>query len=202
VLYDCGVPRSSAEVAAQTRQAIVEEGTRQASLEGLEGLTIGRLAGTLSLSKAGVIGQFRSKQQLQLDVFAAANEIFVEHVWRPVATEPAGVTRLRAICERWVAYLVDCPLPGGCFISTASMEWDGREGPVRDAVAKAQRAWLRVLASDVDVAVRAGELPPGTDPEQTAFQINAIAMGLNQAVQLFGDRQAAKLARRSFAAVL
>ena len=182
--------------------AIVEHGTRQASIEGLEGMTIGRLAGALGLSKAGVIGPFGSKQALQLAVLGEAVRVFTEEVWVPVAGLPAGRARLRAVSEHWIAYLSDCPLPGGCFITTASTEWDAREGPVRDAVAVAQRRWLDTLRADAEVAVRAGELPDTTDPTELAFALNGIAMSLNQAIQLFNDDAAPDRARRTMARLL
>lgn len=160
-------------------------------------MTIGRLADALGLSKAGVIGPFGSKQALQLAVLRQAVRIFVEHVWTPAAHRAAGRARLLAVCEAWIAYLTDCPLPGGCFITTASTEWDAREGPVRDAVADAQRRWLDTLRADAEVAVRAGELPADTDPAELAFELNGVAMSLNQAVQLFGDAQAPDRARRA-----
>jgi AcrR family transcriptional regulator len=195
-------PRHSAEDAQRTRVAIVEHGTRQASIEGLEGMTIGRLAEGLGLSKAGVVGPFGSKQALQLAVLGEAVRVFTERVWTPAAGRPAGRPRLLAVCERWVAYLADCPLPGGCFITTASTEWDAREGPVRDAVAGAQRRWLDTLSADAEVAVRAGELPAETDPTELAFALNGIAMSLNQAIQLFSDDAAPDRARRSLARLL
>jgi AcrR family transcriptional regulator len=191
------MPRSTAAEAAQTRSAIIQAGARQASVEGLEGLTIGRLADTLGLSKAGVIGPFGSKQELQLAVLTSATDLFAVKVWEPVAELPAGARRLRATAERWIEYLSDCPLPGGCFITTASTEWDARPGRVRDAVATHQRRWLRTLAADAEVAIRAGELPAEPGPEELAYTLNALMMGLNQAVQLFADPEAPVRARRA-----
>jgi AcrR family transcriptional regulator len=192
-------PRHSAEDAQRTRAAIVTLGTEQASIEGLEGMTIGRLATTLGLSKAGVIGPFGSKEALQLEVLGEAVRIFTERVWAPVARLPAGRARLLAACEQWIEYLADCPLPGGCFITTASTEWDAREGPLRDAVAVAQGRWLDTLRADAEVAVRTGELPADTDPTELAFELNGVAMSLNQAIQLFRDAAAPARARRSVA---
>ena len=195
-------PRHSAEDAQRTRTAIVEFGTQQASIEGLEGLTIGRLASSLGLSKAGVIGPFGSKETLQLEVLEEAVRIFIRRVWKPVAKLPPGRSRLLAISEHWIDYLADCPLPGGCFITTASTEWDARDGPLRDAVAQAQGRWLDTLRADAEVAIRAGELPGDTHPAEVAFELNGIAMSLNQAIQLFRDDTAPDRARRSVARVL
>jgi AcrR family transcriptional regulator len=196
------MPRNSAVDAARTRSRILIAATDQASLEGLEGLTIGRLAESVGLSKAGLIGPFGSKEGLQLAVLEVTNQVFTARVWRPAADEPAGLARLQAICKHWVAYLANCPLPGGCFICTTTSEWDGREGPVRDAVAEAQARWMSTLRNEADVAIRAGELPPDHDADELAFALNATAMGLNQAVQLFGDTDAPARAERAFARLL
>jgi AcrR family transcriptional regulator len=188
-------PRHNAEQARRTKAAIVEHAAERASVEGLAGLTIGTLAEQLKLSKAGVIGPFGSKESLQLAAFARGIEVFREHVWEPAADLPAGLPRLAAVCENWISYLERCPLPGGCLVTAASIEWDSRGGPVRDAVAASQRRWLAVLRADADVAVRARELGEGTDPAQLAFELNGIAMSLNQSLQLFGDEQAPARAR-------
>lgn len=195
-------PRSTAEEAAETRGAIMSRAMVRASTEGLEGLTLGHLADDLGLSKAGVVGPFGSKQALQLAVLQLAIVGFTDAVWKPVATLRAGRERLVAACDRWIDHLADPPLPGGCFITTVATEWDGREGPVRDAVVVAQGRWLRVLHADAEVAVRARELPGDVDPAQVAFELNGIAMSLNQAVQLFHDADAPARARLAAARVL
>ncbi len=190
-------PRSSAADAALTRAAIVDHGVARASIEGLEGLTIGTLADELGLSKAGVVGPFGSKESLQLAVLQRATEIFKEDVWDPAADLPAGRKRLAAVCENWISHLTRRVFPGGCFVTTAATEWDAREGPIHDAVAAAQGRWLATLRADAEVAVRAGELPRDTDPAQLAFELNGVAMCLNQMLVLFDDKRAPARARRA-----
>jgi AcrR family transcriptional regulator len=190
-------PRHSAAEAAATRATIVDHGVARASIEGLEGLTIGTLAGELGLSKAGVVGPFGSKEALQLAVLKRATEIFREDVWDPAADLPAGRKRLVAVCENWISHLSRRVFPGGCFVTTAATEWDAREGPLHDAVAAAQGRWLATLRADAEVAVRAGELPPRTDPAQLAFELNGVAMCLNQMLVLFDDKKAPARARRA-----
>ena len=177
-------PRKSAAEAQETRSAIVEHAIDVASLEGLEGLTLGRLAADMRMSKAGVVGGFGSKEGLQLATLEGAIAVWRHQVWDPVEDVRPGMARLLAVCEAWVAYLDGDVFPGGCFLTAASFEFDGREGPVRDAVESAMRLWLRVLAGEARTAVADGDLPPDTDPEQVAFELNALAVGANQARQL------------------
>jgi AcrR family transcriptional regulator len=179
-------PRKSAAEARETRAAIVEHAIDVASLEGLEGLTIGRLAGDMRMSKAGVVGGFGSKEGLQLATLEGAIAVWRREVWDRVEHVEPGLPRLRAVCEAWVAYLDGDVFPGGCFLTAASFEFDGRSGPVRESIESAMDLWLRVLARDARTAVEAGDLPPGTDPEQVAFELNALAVGANQSRQLQG----------------
>src|SRR5437660_6669407 len=125
--------RSATQVAgsrAQTLDAAVE----LASVVGLEGLTIGGLAEQLEMSKSGLVGRFGSKEQLQLAALELAREVFRDVVYAPAAAAPAGLRRLNAICDAWIDYLADPPFPGGCFLTTAMVEFDNRPGPVQDAV--------------------------------------------------------------------
>jgi AcrR family transcriptional regulator len=195
-------PRRSAAEAAGTRTAIVGRALELGSLEGLEGLTIGRLAGDVGMSKSGLIRHFGSKEGLQLAALQAAIELFQREIWEPVADEPPGLVRLRAMCEAWLSYLERDVLPGGCFLTAAASEFDGRGGPVRDATRKAWARWLRTIEGEVRTAIEAGELPADTDPEQVAFELNGIVMGLNNALQLHGDREAPARARRAINRVL
>src|SRR3954447_12398264 len=98
------MPRRSAIEAAGTRDAIIRRAADIASIEGLEGLTIGRLAADLEMSKAGVIGHFGSKEELQLATLDLAAAIFREQVWEPAADLEPGLERLLGILDAWTRY--------------------------------------------------------------------------------------------------
>jgi AcrR family transcriptional regulator len=180
----------------------VQRAVDLASVEGLEGVTIGRLATDLRMSKSGVLGHFGTKEQLQRSALEAAVTIFQREVWDPSLSAEPGLPRLLAICDAWISYLERDVFPGGCFLTAASCEFDGRAGPVRDAIADTLRRWHRLLESEARTAINAGQLPQTFDPKLIAFQLNALAMGANQAIQLTGDYRAARLARRAMRAAL
>ena len=192
------MPRRSKEEAAQTRASIIDRAVQTASIEGLEGVTIGRLADDLGMSKAGVIGHFGDKTTLQRATFQQAAKIFTAEVWERSRSKPHGLPRLSAVCENWVKHLTNCPFPGGCFMCTVATEWDAREGALHDEIRESWQQWLGALAHEARIARDQGDLPAGTDPDQVAFELNAIAMALNQSIQLFEDRRAAARARRAF----
>src|SRR3954466_1437626 len=142
------MPRRSAAAVAASRSAAVEAGGALASVEGLEGLTIGRLAGELEMSKSGLIGRFGDKEAMQRAVLAAAVERFTEAVWRPANRSEPGLARLGAIVDAWIAHLRDGVFPGGCFVTTASVEYDARPGPLHDDTKRAVSRWLAVLETE------------------------------------------------------
>jgi AcrR family transcriptional regulator len=195
-------PRRSVAEALGTRTAILDHSVAVASAEGLEGLTIGRLALDLGMSKSGVLGHFGSKETLQLAVLDRAAEMFRAEVWEPARPAQPGLPRLRALCEAWISYLERGVFPGGCFFVAAAHEFDGREGTVRDAVAALFGAWRERLRKEARRAVEAGDLPAGTDADQVAFELLGVVMALNHAMQLHRDPEAAALARRAVRARL
>jgi AcrR family transcriptional regulator len=179
--------RRSAAEARDTRAAILAAAADVASVEGLEGLTIGRLASELEMSKAGVIGHFGSKEELQLATLDHAAAIFRERVWVPAEHQAEGLPRLLAIVDAWVRYAAEPSFRGGCFIAAASFEFDGREGRVHDELAEWTGRWRRTLEREIATAVAAGDLPAATDPAQAAWSLEALASGMNPARQLHGD---------------
>jgi AcrR family transcriptional regulator len=189
------MPRRSASAVADTRAEVLETAVRRASVDGLEGLTIGRLAGEVEMSKSGLHGLFGSKEDLQIATFEKAVEGFIREVWLPVAKVPRGLPRLEALLDRWIDYHVRRSLPGGCFVTTATIEFDARPGPLQDAVHRAREQMHAVLAADIRAAVEAGDLPQTTDPEDTAFTLYALASAASQAIQL-EEPGAAERARR------
>ncbi|HUB73632.1 MAG TPA: TetR/AcrR family transcriptional regulator [Solirubrobacteraceae bacterium] len=196
------MPRRSQADVADTRATVVDAAVRDASVRGLEGLTIGHLAEQLEMSKSGLFGLFGSKLELQLATLQAGIELFMREVWTPVAELPAGRVRLVELCNRWIAFHERETLPGGCFMTMAAVEWDARSGPLRDAVARAMRRWLSLLAADVAVAVEHGELAAPADPADVAFQLNALAASASCAYQLSGDTRALQRGRRCMQALL
>ncbi|MDX3370565.1 TetR/AcrR family transcriptional regulator [Streptomyces sp. ME02-6987-2C] len=190
-------PRRSAAEAQATRGRILGRAAEVASEEGLDGITIGRLAEELEMSKSGVHKHFGTKETLQISTLDKAFVDFWHRVVEPALAEPPGLRRLRAVCANSVGYLEEPLLPGGCLMTAALSEYDGRPGRVRDAVAEVWSRWREQLRADLTAAVDKGELPAGFDVEQALFEIVAAGLALNAAMQLQHDRTAADRARRA-----
>jgi len=166
---------------ADTRATILSRALDIASVDGLEGLTIGRLATELKMSKSGVFAHFGSKQELQLATVAAAAERFRIAVIEPALQALAGAPRLRAMAAAYLDHLEGNDYSGGCFWAATSAEYDDRPGPVRDAIAAALDAWLGELE-------RQARLAGASDPGRFAFEIYAVVMGANSRFRMSGDR--------------
>jgi AcrR family transcriptional regulator len=184
------MPRRSAAAVADSRASAVEAAIDLASVEGLEGITIGRLAAELDMSKSGLIGRFGDKEALQRAVLAAAIERFTAAVWEPASRVRPGLARLEAIVDRWIDHLREGVFPGGCFVTTASVEYDARPGPLHDDAAVAVRRWLAVLEAEARRAREDGELPAERDPADVAFELHSLASGEGVAGRLIGDAAA------------
>ena len=181
----------------RTRKAILETAVHIASAEGLEGLTIGRLALELSMSKSGLFAHFGSKEELQVATVEAARQIFIREVIKPAFEATQGLLRLWKLCDIWLAYVQSGVFRGGCFFAAAAAEFDSRPGPVRDRIAEIMKEWLATLRDTIVEAQTAGHLNNSIDATQLAFEFNSLELGANWAFQLYGDPGAFKRAREA-----
>jgi AcrR family transcriptional regulator len=186
----------------RSRAAVLERSVQMASREGLEGLTIGALAADLGLHKSSVHALFGSKEELQLATLAAARSVLVEEVIVPALSSDLGLPRLHAIGDAWFGYLASDVFSGGCFLCAASMEMDGRPGPLQDAVASVMREWIGVLGANIEAAITARELRADVDPAGMAFRLNALGMAANWQRQLLHDPSGIDHARAAWRAEL
>ena len=196
------MPRRSQAAVAETRAAVTQAAVDRASVEGLEGLTIGGLASQTEMRKSSVFSLFGSKEELQRAALEAAVEQFKREVWVPVADQEPGLPRLLALCDSWLDYHRREVMPGGCFLTTATIEYDARPGPLRDQIAATMKQWFGVLEREAATAVEAGDLPAETDPADVAFELNALAAGASYGFQLWRDPEVLDRARRSMRRLL
>ena len=194
-------PRNSAEASARTREAIIREAVERGSIDGLEGLTIGKLAGALQMSKAGVIGKFGDKEALQLAALDSAIATFRREVWERAADEPAGIARLQAVGEAWMSYLERDVFRAAAFSPRPRRSSTDDPGACTTPSRTRSTSGDGFSAREARIARDAGDLPNDLEPEQVAFEMNAVAMAVNQARQLREDRESAQPAgeRRSLA---
>jgi AcrR family transcriptional regulator len=157
----------------RSRNAILGEAVRLAAIEGIEGLSISRLATAVGMSKSGLFAHFGSKEELQLATIDRASAFFQEQVIDPAAAAPTAAERLRELVERYLHW-VEASSPGGCFFASLVSEMDTHPGAVRDRAVQFLDDWLGLLESSVREAQADGALDPGEDSAQLAFELEAF----------------------------
>ena len=185
----------------QSYGAIVTEATRLATTEGLEGLSIGRLADAVGMSKSGLYAHFGSKEELQLAAIDEAAAIFTTQVIEPAAAAPPGLGRLHALVDRYLEYLEQETFPGGCFFASVLAEMDTRPGVVRDRLVEFLLAWLGRLEEAVREAQAEGALG-GEDPAQIVFEIEAALFFANAQYVVARGPEPLERARQAIARLL
>jgi AcrR family transcriptional regulator len=194
-------PGSSAG-GARNRETILREAARLATVEGIEGLSIARLAGAVGLSKSGLFAHFRSKEELQLATIATADEIFRAEVIGPALEAGSGIARLRALCEEFLAHLERGVFPGGCFFASVAAEIDTHPGPVRDRALATVGEWFAQLEAAAREAQAEGSVKSDEDPTQLAFELDAYVLLANAQYVASGDAAVLDRARHAIKRLL
>jgi AcrR family transcriptional regulator len=180
----------------RTRAAVARRAAERASIDGLSRVSLGQIASDLGISKSGIQAVYPSKEDLQLATVAAATSIFVDSVVKPSSKEPHGIARLRALIDRWLSYVGDRVLPGGCFLASTIPEFDSHPGPVRDALSESRKGWLSILEREVRTAQDQGEIDDAVPADLLAFEIDALLTMGNTACNLAEQPTALRTARR------
>jgi AcrR family transcriptional regulator len=192
------MPRRATSNGARTRTAILQTAADLASVDGLDGLSIGRLATELAMSKSGLFAHFGSKEELQLATIEEARQRYAQEVIEPACAAGSGIARLHALCEAFLSYLERAVFPGGCFFASAMAEFDSKApGPVRDRIAQCQEQWMSTLERAAEEGQQRGELRTGSDPQQLAFELEAALLSANWYYHLFNDATYFDRARRT-----
>ena len=181
----------------RTRHAILDVAAALATEEGLEPLSIGRLAEATGMSKSGLFAHFGSKEELQLATVDHAASLFVAEVIEPARAAPRGLARVWALCHHMIDYAERQVFPGGCFFAATAFEFNNRPGPVRERIQQMMGSWLSYLEHAVEQAQEAGELNPEPSAREIAFQLDAFAQAANGQYQLFRNAAVFDDARRA-----
>ena len=171
-----GTTRKRRSDGERSRAAILREAAKLATVEGIDGLSIARLADAVGMSKSGLFAHFGSKEELQLATIETASEIFAEVVTAPALEATTGLERLQQLSERFLQHVEDDVFPGGCFFASVAAELDTRPGPVRDRAIAFVGGWNALLEKAVRDAQAEGSLNAGVDAEQLAFELDAFML--------------------------
>jgi AcrR family transcriptional regulator len=195
-------PRRQRSDGARSRSAILDEAGRLATVEGIEGLSIGRLADAVGMSKSGLFAHFGSKEELQLATIDKADSIFAANVLEPAAAAPTGLERLQRLVDGFLRYVEVETFPGGCFFASVLAEVDMRPGPVRDRLIAFLGEWLSGLESAVRGAQAEGAIDASEDPQQLAFEVEAALLLANAQFVVSRSPEPIERARRAIERLL
>lgn len=183
----------------QTRAAILDAALDIASRDGLEGLSIGQIADRLDMSKSGVFAHFGSREDLQIAVIDEYARRFMDAVFHPAIRQPRGLPRLTAMFENWLHRVQTVEIPNGCVFISGAVEFDDREGPVRDRMEAVNRGWQGEMQTAARQAITCGHLRADCDPAQLVFELYGVMLALHHDARLLRDARAVERARRAFA---
>ena len=189
--------KTNIQKGAKTRQEILKSSVDISSIEGLEGLTIGRLAQDSGLSKSGLFAHFGSKEDLQIATVQAAAEIFIAEIIVPTEETENGLVKLYAMLDAWIEYVEKSIFRGGCFFFAVSAEMDDRPGKVRDLIADLTKSWIIRLENEAKLAVRLGELQKDCEVELLIFQLHGFVQEANWFYRLHNQEKAFDWVRKS-----
>jgi AcrR family transcriptional regulator len=191
------VPSSTKRPAGErTRAAILHEAVSLATVDGLEGLSIGHLAAALDMSKSGLYAHFGSKQELQLATIDEARRVFEDEVIAPAEAASPGVGQLVAMCDAFFDHLARRRFPGGCFFAGAALEMSARPGPLQERIIAFQARFAGLIREFVGTALELGQLDAEEDPDQLTFELHGVILAANMAFVLSRDPGALDLARQ------
>lgn len=165
-----------------TRRSALAAALELASTEGLAGVTIGRLADHVGMSKSGLFAHFQSKEGLDIEILRTAIERFTVGVIVPALKAKRGEPRVVTLFERWLAWPQQ--FSGGCIFVAAGVELDDRPGPVREVLVTSQRDWVDTLAQAGRIAIEVGHFRPDLDAQQLAHELYSLGLGHHMASRL------------------
>lgn len=173
-----------------TKSVILEAGIDMASRLGLECVSIGALSKATHMSKSGLFGHFQSKENLQIEILNQAAQKFAESVVIPALKTKAGIPRIKALVDNWIAWSSE--IPGGCVFVTASTDFSDRPGKVRDRLLRQQEEWIDCLSRIGQSAIRVGDFREDIDCEQFAFDLYSLLLGFHLYYKLLNNADTAE----------
>ncbi|WP_210239035.1 TetR/AcrR family transcriptional regulator [Mesorhizobium sp. 8] len=178
----------------RARASILEHAIAIASTDGLEGLSIGRVAADAGVAKGNIQVLFGDKESLQLATLENAVELYQRVVLDPAMALATPAVRLEAVITAWFDFVEKRVLPGGCFLNAISSEYRARPGRIRDRINEHRAAIRDRFATLLRLGQEAGEFRKELDIDQLVFELVAFQAAANVAA-LMGDTDEFTLAR-------
>lgn len=158
----------------RTRAAVLEQAAKIAGIEGLEGITFGRVALVANVPKSTLANLFQDREDLQLQTLRFGADAFAAALRAKMRARRGALGALKALCDAWFQLLEDEEFPGGCIVTAVAGEYRARPGAIQSLVTEYREIWRQALLSATMQAKGEGALAPNADPQQIVFEIVAF----------------------------
>ncbi|MFI8202043.1 TetR/AcrR family transcriptional regulator [Streptomyces sp. NPDC085937] len=179
----------------RSRRAVLAAAPAEATVHGLQGLTIGMLADKVGMSKSSLHALFGSKEELELAIIEQAHLVYDKQIVQPALQESDPLKKLLALCENWLSFVERDIFPGGCFFAAVNAEYDTRPGAVRNQLVLLHSRWTELVSAAVVESQEAGRLSGKQSPQELTFQILAILGQANDMYLLYQDASRIEMGR-------
>ncbi|WP_199175935.1 TetR/AcrR family transcriptional regulator [Telmatospirillum siberiense] len=180
----------------RSRSKILEHAILIASAEGLDGLTIGRVATEAGVGKGNITVLFGDREKLQLAILDHAMELFRQMVIEPAEQQRDPLARIRSWIESWFSFVERRVLPGGCFLNAVSSEYRTRDGVIRDKITEYRTLGRQRLRNWIEEAKLARKIADDVDVEALVFELMSYQAIANVAA-LMGEQELFERARKA-----
>ena len=178
-----------------TKALILSAALDIASKSGLEGITIGTLAETVSMSKSGVFAHFGSREDLQVEVVREYRQRFKELVFLPALSKSKGLPRLLHMLNAWLKMSTGADT-SSCFFIAGAAEFDDRPGIVRDELKQSVEDWRAALLRAINESVASGHLKKTVDANALLFHVYSIVLGVHHDARFLQNTKSLALAKK------
>ena len=167
----------------QTRHRIVDAGLQLFSVKGYFNTGISDLLSATGLTKGGLYGHFRSKEDLWYAVYDEAVAVWKARIFAELEPAADPLQRIaRVVDNHLFAYLGAEVFDGGCFFVNMIVELSGQSAGMSRHLFRGFVGFSKLIQSWLAEAETAGDLKPGHDYRQVA---NFILIALNGAATFY-----------------
>jgi TetR/AcrR family transcriptional regulator, transcriptional repressor for nem operon len=166
-----------------TRQSIIEKSMQLFSVKGYFNTSIDAIVKATGLTKGGVYGHFRNKEEIWYAVYDECVRMWKDIVFRGVRDLPDPLARIEKVLENGLKnYLGADVFEGGCFLLNSLVELSGQSPAMSSHLLSGFQRLAALFRSWLEEAEQQGRLRAGLDLQGIA---NFLVIALNGATPLY-----------------
>ena len=168
-----------------TRQNIINHSMQLFSVKGYFNTSIADILKATSLTKGGLYGHFRSKEDIWYAVYDECVKIWKSIVFNGVRNIPDPLERIERVVENTMKHYLGADLfAGGCFLLNSLVELSGQSSTMSNRVLEGFKSFSELLRLWLKEAEQKGMLRDGLNHGAIA---NFILISLNGTAPLYSS---------------